>query len=590
MLKRFTWVLVSVLLLAIAGSAQAQEPPAALNDALADLSARAGTTVALDDLSNWRWTQQNYPDTSLGCPQSGQTYAQVVTNGYQFLLTYNGITYDYRVSADRQTLILCTNPAPQATATPAPDAATPLPTVEPGAATSTPASATLDYTGRLVCADAMPTRLAAGIQARAVPDGVPSNIRREPSSSSDILGQVPAGGEFTILEGPGCAENMVWWHIDYDTLTGWIAEGQNGTYRLEPLAPVPTPTPRPGITPAAQPTSPPSPQPYDLPPDRQVIAPANAGQIVAFQDLPVGQTVSALDWSTVGSALAAASEQATWVYSTAAFSLTPRVLQAPGPVHDVVFSPTNNVMATAYNDTTVRLWDVTTGGQRAVLQGHTSPVLTLAFSPDGSLLASGSGDEATNTDSVIRLWDVGTNQTTAVLEGHTAPIRALAFSPDGTLLASAGLDGIVRLWDVVSATLARELAGHDGPVLAAAFNPAGTRLATAGEDGIIRLWDLETGEALEYEGHESPVDALAFSPDGSLLASAGGALPDPGDNTVHLWDVAAGELAATLDDYGADDTALVTDLVFSPDGTALAFVSVQDGTSTVRLWGVEPAG
>ncbi len=119
-MQRFMrYLLVFVLAFVGIGTALAQDAPAQLDAALADLSQRVGQTVTISDLDGWTWSQDNYPDASLGCPQPDEMYAQVLTSGYQFLLDYQGTTYDYRVSTDQTTVILCAMEQ-RPTATPVP--------------------------------------------------------------------------------------------------------------------------------------------------------------------------------------------------------------------------------------------------------------------------------------------------------------------------------------------------------------------------------------------------------------------------------------------------------------------------------------
>ena len=172
------------------------------------------------------------------------------------------------------------------------------------------------------------------------------------------------------------------------------------------------------------------------------------------------------------------------------------------------------------------------------LEGHRDRVYSVVFSPDGATLASGIGSLAKSEDGTVRLgdgtvrlWDVASGREIAVLEGHTHWVRSLSFSPDGTTLASSS-ENSVRLWDVASGRETAVLEGHTDRVRSVSFSPDGTTLASGSWDETVRLWDVASGrETVILEGHTDGVHSLSFSPDGTTLASGSE------DGTVLLWDM-----------------------------------------------------
>jgi WD40 repeat protein len=288
--------------------------------------------------------------------------------------------------------------------------------------------------------------------------------------------------------------------------------------------------------------------------------------------------VLGLAFSPDGSILASASlDAAVRLWGIAAGDLL-RVLTEPGHESlDVTFSPDGSTLASASWEV-VWLWSVSTcinkpeecAASTGKLENSRAWAWSVAFSPDGAILASGWQDD------VARMWRVADGTLVRTLEGHGDLVSTVAFSPDGETLATGSLDTTVRLWRVADGALLHTLEGHKYLVSSLAFSPDGSLLASGSEDRTVRLWRMPDGELLyTLEGHQHHVSDVAFVPDGSILASASL------DRTVRLWRVSDGTLLRTLEGH-AD---FVRSVAISPDGTLLA--SAGDA-GAVRLWGVKP--
>lgn len=246
-------------------------------------------------------------------------------------------------------------------------------------------------------------------------------------------------------------------------------------------------------------------------------------------------------------------------------------------VQSVVFSPDGTILASSSEDRKVRLWNLEDTETKenlhysplpTLLEGHTGWVCSVAFSPNGKMLASASSDYS------VKLWDVATRKCTATLVGHTRWIRSVAFSPDGKTVASCSGDYTVKLWDVATAKCRKTLQGHTGWLWSVAFSPDGLTVASASEDTSVRLWDVRTGNCLAtFVGHNSWIQSVAFSPDGKLLASGSC------DCTIRLWDLEKEECLKTF----LGHNSWVQSVAFSPDGKTLASGSCDE---TVRLWDI----
>ena len=241
-------------------------------------------------------------------------------------------------------------------------------------------------------------------------------------------------------------------------------------------------------------------------------------------------------------------------------------------VYTVAFSPDGELLASGSDDNAVILWNVADRRERESFIEHGKSVMSVAFSPDGQLLASAS------LDGYVRLWHVSSERTRISLR-HGGWVESVAFSSDGKMLASGGGDqeGSVTLWHVLQSRSIATFSGHGALVESVAFSPDGRLLASASRDMTIKLWDV-TDQRIRrtLAGHGSVVHAVAFSPDGETLASSSR------DGTIRLWEVSSGENLATFE-IGNNLYVYAEALAFSPDGQFLASACVD---YTVRLWDV----
>lgn len=330
--------------------------------------------------------------------------------------------------------------------------------------------------------------------------------------------------------------------------------------------------------------------------------------------------VNSVAFSHDGKLLASgADDAAVIVWDAASGTLMKSLLGHTAGVNSVAFSPTNlRLLAAGDEGGVIRLWNVETGGEIGKLMRTTRPpadtpqpalppptpattnrlvggaVNSVAFSPDGKLLASGS------SDSGIRLWDVEKREMVGEICGGEGSINSVAFSPDGKLLASAGKDSKIRLWevsslvgevnkcDLVNSNPFKVLYGHRDEVWSVTFHPNGKVLASNSKDKTVKLWNTEQGTELSTLPDQATYGKVVFSPDGIRLAVMSQEDSATGD-AVRVWNWSTRKILTILRNSSPESPLTPTSSnpgAFSPDGTLFA---IGNSDKTIKLWKFSPA-
>jgi WD40 repeat protein len=246
--------------------------------------------------------------------------------------------------------------------------------------------------------------------------------------------------------------------------------------------------------------------------------------------------VTALAWE--GDVLASAGADQKIIVWKVAEQQPAQTLSADGIVRALALTRDGKLLASAGDDPAIQLWAPAEGKRLGKLEGHTDWVVALAFAPEGKRLASGGYDGS------VRLWNVETGKPVVGLpmrppgRGLSAEpgpaILSVAFSPDGGLVAAGANDAKVHVFSAADGKLGRTLHGHGSSVTAVAFSPRDGMLAAAGRDNTVRLWASGNGQAIKtLEGHQGWVQGLLFFAHGTHVASVGA------DHTARIWHVSS---------------------------------------------------
>ncbi|KAJ6020889.1 hypothetical protein N7540_006393 [Penicillium herquei] len=210
-----------------------------------------------------------------------------------------------------------------------------------------------------------------------------------------------------------------------------------------------------------------------------------------------------------------------------------------GSVNAVAWSHDGSRLASGSSDGTIRIWDPAIIQRTSKLEGHTDQIYLIVWSKDRTRLAS----VAKHYDTTVMIWDPATGQCISTLRGHTGFVNSVTWSHDGSRLASRCSDGTIGIWNPTTGQFISILEGHSGKTASMIWSPDASRLASGCSDGTIRIWNPTTGQCVSIlEGHSGKIISMIWSPDGSRIASE-----SSHDEAARIWDPASGQCESTLD-------------------------------------------
>jgi DNA-binding beta-propeller fold protein YncE len=234
-------------------------------------------------------------------------------------------------------------------------------------------------------------------------------------------------------------------------------------------------------------------------------------------------------------------------------------------VGSVAFSPDGLMLASGSKDKTLQIWDLATGKSIRTFSGDSSTIWSVAFDSNGTRLATGTGFWR------VMLWDLKTGQVIRSLD-HTASVWSVALSPDGQLMASGSGDKTTKIADATTGRLIQNLPDHTDFVYSVAFTPDGKSLISASKDKKITVVDVATGGLLKtLEGHGDAVRSVAVSPDGKTIVSGSY------DESIKIWNLETGDLIRSIKGHSDD----IVSVAISPDGK---FIASGSKDKTIKIW------
>ncbi|GAX39609.1 WD-40 repeat-containing protein [Tolypothrix sp. NIES-4075] len=293
--------------------------------------------------------------------------------------------------------------------------------------------------------------------------------------------------------------------------------------------------------------------------NRLLISPVD-GLVLAIQT--AGQNRSLLPWDILNPV------KSSLLHAVQATKERDQLTGHSDRVTSVAFSPSGRYIVSGSADNTVLLWDMSGKPIGKPFTGHAKPITSVAFSPDGRYIVSGS------EDNTVRLWDMSGKQIGQPFIGHTKPIQSVAFSPSGRNIVSGSEDNTLRLWDISGKAIGKPFVGHTKPVWSVAFSRDGKYIVSGSIDKTVRLWDISGNPVGKpFAGHTNAVWSVAFSPDKRYIVSGSE------DRTIRLWDISGKPVGQPFRGH----KGAVLSVGFSPDGQYILSAGFD---RIVRLWDI----
>ncbi|MFM6269383.1 MAG: hypothetical protein ACKPFA_23205, partial [Dolichospermum sp.] len=256
------------------------------------------------------------------------------------------------------------------------------------------------------------------------------------------------------------------------------------------------------------------------------------------------------------------------------------------PIETIAITPDGTKIISGSQDKMIKVWDLATGKELISLSGHNGSIKKIAITPDGTKIISGSWDKT------IKVWDLSKEYKISPVNGHLDSIETIAITPDGKKIISGSQDKTIKVWDLATAKELISLSGHNGSIETIAITPDGKKIISGSQDKTIKVWDLATGkELLAFSSCYNSVEKIAVTPDGNQIISGGWGY------AIQVWDLATGQKLSTfsghesfvnarkellsLPRHNEPNNGNTCEMSLTPDGTKMISGSLD---KTINVW------